>query len=228
MPFRTLTKSFTIMVMCAVVYLIPIDNALSQDTQSPMTGHIFFGRMTIENNDQEIEGDDFEIKTVGVDAQKPMSQGNIQYGIEGGAFFSWDSEVRQFKASSGSGGGSASISVDISSILVDLFLGGYVAIQPAKWLRLYTGAGPMFIWARHETEPLEPTPEPYADDSESESGVGVGLYARTGLDIFITDSIGISAGARINETTLSFEDTLGREEVDIEGWQVYGGISVYF
>lgn len=228
MKLKASTENCIVLIMCAICYLTVVDEAFSQETKMTMNGHFYFGRMTIENNDPEIEGDEYELKIIGVDAQKPLSHGNFQYGLETGVLLSWDSDVRQFNASSGSGGGSVSVSVDVSSILVDYFFGGYVAIQPAKWLRLYAGAGPMLIYARHETEPTEPTPEPFTDETESESGVGAGVYARTGIDIFLTDSLGISAGARINKTTLSFEDTLGSEDVDIEGWQAYAGLSINF
>ena len=42
----------------------------------------------------------------------------------------------------------------------------------------------------------------------------------------ITEQFGIFAGARINETTLSFEDST--DKLDIEGYQYYGGISFRF
>ena len=98
----------------AIVCMVTIDNAFSQVTQSTMTGHVYLGKLTIEKSDPEIDGDDFENKTVGVDAQLPMSEGIFEYGIEAGALFGWDTDSRHFSASSGSGGGSVSISVDVN------------------------------------------------------------------------------------------------------------------
>lgn len=54
----------------------------------------------------------------------------------------------------------------------------------------------------------------------------MGLYARAGVDILLTETFGINAGARVTETTLSFEDTSG--EVDLEGWQYSVGMTFRF
>lgn len=86
------------------------------------------------------------------------------------------------------------------------------------------GAGPLLIWSRWETE----TEASNADEAaaESDSGFGVGGYARAGADLFFTPKMGLTIGVRVNETTLSLDDKQG--QVDIEGWQYYFGISVRF
>jgi len=127
-------------------------------------------------------------------------------------------------SSSGSGGGTVAVAVDVNSVMIDYFLGGYISFEPSKYFRLYVGAGPLLIWARRETEPEENISDYIT--SESESDFGAGLYARTGVDIFFTEQFGIHAGARINNTTLSFEDSTG--EVYIEGPQCYVGIAFRF
>ena len=50
-------------------------------------------------------------------------RGTFQYGFETGALFSIDSDVRNFAASSGSGGGTVAVSVDVNSFLIDYFDG---------------------------------------------------------------------------------------------------------
>ena len=121
-------------------------------------------------------------------------------------------------------GGTVAVEVDIDSIMVDYFFGGYLGFQPAKWLRIYAGAGPLIIWASRDTETEATDAEPPRSDSES--GWGVGLYARAGVDILFTETFGINAGARVTETTLSLDDTSG--DVDLEGWQYYVGMSFRF
>jgi hypothetical protein len=204
--------------------LISMPTAHSQEPGPSWTGHVVYGQMTIDNDDAQVDGDDYDFTIFGVDAQKSFRQGWIQYGVEIGALFSIDSSLRQFSASSGSGGGTAGISVDISSFLMDYYFGGYVSIEPVRWLRLYAGAGPLLIWGFRDAEPAEPLPEPHTE--ESESGVGVGGYGRVGIDILFTDWFGIGAGARVTKTTLSFDETAG--EIDIEGVQYYGGLSFHF
>jgi len=217
-------KQWITLIICTAFCLLSVDNVLSQEVKEQLTGHVFYGKMLIPNNDSDLGGSDYDISIFGADVQKPFGGETFKYGLETGALFSMDSDVRSFSASSGSGGGTVAISVDINSFLIDYFFGVYLGFEPAKWLRLNVGAGPLLIWGKRETEPEASVPEEF--NSESESGFGAGLYARAGIDIFLTENFGLNAGARINETTLSFEDTTG--EIDIEGWQYYFGIAFHF
>ena len=214
------------MIICTAFYLLSVETVLSQEAKEPFTGHVFYGKMNISNNDPDIGEGDFDINIFGADAQKPLGGGSFKYGFETGVLFSIDSDVRNFSASSGSGGGKVAVSVDVNSILIDYFAGEYLSFEPAKWLRLNVGADPLLIWSQWETEPEASISEEVIDQSESESGLGVGVYARVGLDLFFTETIGLNIGARINETTLSLKNTTG--EVDIEGWQYYAGMAVHF
>jgi hypothetical protein len=150
--------------------------------------------------------------------------GTFKYGVETGAIFNLDSDVRSYSASSGGGGGQVTVSVDVTSLLFDYFFGGYLSFEPTKWLRLNVGAGPLLIFGMWETEPEASAPEDIFDDSES--GFGAGLYARAGIDIFLTEKFGLHVGARISESSLRFEDTAGK--VDVDGWQYYFGIAFRF
>ncbi len=60
----------------------------------------------------------------------------------------------------------------------------------------------------------------------NECKFGVGLYARAGIDIFLSEQFGLNMGVRINKTTMRFEDEGG--EVDIEGLQYYFGLAFRF
>ncbi len=218
------TKQRITLIICTAVCLLSADNVLSQEAEEQLTGHVFYGKMLIPNNDSDLEEDDYEVSFLGASVQKPYGGGTFKYGIETGALFSEDSDVRSFSASFGSGGGKVAISVDVDSLLIDYFFGLYLSFEPAKWLRVSVGAGPLLIYVRRETEPEPSAPEEF--NYESESDFGTGLYARAGIDIFLVENFGINAGARINETTLSFKDTTGK--IDIEGWQYYFGIAFYF
>ncbi len=224
MKTRTKIKQWITLIICIVICLVSVDNVLSQEAKELSTGHAFFGKMIIPNNDPDLEGGDYDIRILGADVQKPFGGETFKYGIETGALFSMDSDVRSFSASSGSGGGQVTVSVDVNSILFDYFFGGYLSFEPTKWLRLNLGAGPLLIYGMRETEPEASAPEDIT--SESESGFGAGLYARAGIDIFLTEKFGLNVGARISESTLSFEDTAGK--VDVEGWQYYFGIAFHF
>lgn len=196
----------------------------ARDTKEPTTVHVVYGRLLIANDDPELDGGDFDIDMVGADAQKPFGGRMFKYGIEVGALFHWDSDIRNLAASSGSEGGTVAFSLDINSFLMDYYFGGYLSLEPAKWIRVFAGAGPLIVWGQREIETEVSDDE--VSEVESDSGLGVGLYARTGLDIIIADTFGITAGMRINTTTLSFEDTAG--EVDVEGLQYFGGFVYHF
>ena len=213
-----------ILIICTGMCLLPTGKVLSQEALGPLTGHAFYGKMTIPYNDSDIEGNDFEINIFGADAQSPFGGDLLKYGIETGAIFSIDSNIHHFRASSGRNGGTVAVSAEVDSFLMDYFFGGYLGLEPSKWLRLYVGAGPLLIWGMQSTEPEESDSEEV--NSSSEIAFGAGLYARAGIDIFLSEQFGLNIGARINETTLSFKDTAGN--VDIEGLQYYFGIAFHF
>ena len=198
--------------------------ALATDARDMMAGHAFYGKMNISNENTDVGGGDFVISVFGADGQKPLGGDYFRYGWETGIFFSIDSDTRTWAASGGGGGGTVAVAVDVNSIMIDYFLGGYLSIEPNEHFRLYAGAGPLIIWAQRETESEASIPEYTVSGTESD--IGAGLYARAGLDIFFNDQFGVFAGARINETTLSFEDETGK--VEIEGYQYYGGIAFRF
>jgi hypothetical protein len=217
---------YLVLIIFTGMCLLPIGEVLSQEAIEiePLTGHAFYGKMIIPNNNSDIEGNDFDISIFGADAQSPFGGGLLKYGIETGAIFSFDSNEQRFRASSGSNGGTIAVSAEVESFMMDYFFGGYLGLEPSKWFRLYVGAGPLLIWGIQKTEPDKSDSEDVTSNSEIEFGAG--LYARAGIDIFLSEQFGLNIGARINETTLTFEDTAGN--VDIEGLQYYFGIAFRF
>ena len=215
---------WTMLLICAAIALLPATQAFSEDSPGTLVCHITYGELTIANDDPNVAGGDYQLDMFSADVQKSLSQGALLFGFETGAYFSMDSEVRSFYASSGGGGGVAAAAVDVESLYFDYFLGGFVGLKPARWLRLYAGAGPLLIYGQRDTEPQVTPYETITD--ESDSGFGAGVYARAGIDLFFTRNFGISGGARISQTTLTFDNT--ESEVDIEGWQYYVGAAFYF
>ena len=218
------TKQLVTLIICTAFCLLSVENGFSQEAKTPLFGHVFYGMMNIANNDPDVAEGDFDMPIFGVDAQKSLGGKIFTYGFETGALFSIDSDIRHFSASSGSGGGKAAVSVELNSFLIDYFAGGYLSFEPAKWLRLSVGAGPLLIWSQWETDPEASTADDAAD--QSDSGFGVGVYARAGLDLFVTETVGLTLGARINETTLRLQ--YATVEVEVEGWQYYCGLAFHF
>ena len=219
-----MTNKWIALLIVSLFWILTGSPAFSSDTGSLTVGHAFYGKMNIANDDTDIGGGDFEITVFGADGQQPLGGDAFKYGWETGLLLSIDSDTRTWAASGGSGGGTVAVAVDVNSIMIDYFLGGYLAIEPNDHFRLYAGAGPLLIWVKRDTDPEESAPDYIT--SQSESDIGAGLYARAGLDIFFTDQFGVFAGGRITETTLSFEDDTGK--VDIEGYQCYFGVAFRF
>ncbi len=211
-------------IICLAIGWLDPGNAFCEEPSDPLVVHITYGQLTVPNDDPAVGGGDYTLNLFGADVQKTFHSGSLLYGYEVGIFFSIDSEVRSFYASSGQGGGKAAVSVDVNSFLIDYFMGGFVGLAPAKWLRVYAGAGPLIIWGMRDTKPVATPLE--ESEKQSDSGLGVGAYARAGVDIFFSKSFGINAGARVNQTTLSFKNMDG--DVDVEGWQYYCGATFYF
>ena len=214
---------------CAALLMLPAKQALSQGLGKQLVGHVFYGIMTMSEDAVKTEGlepeeEDFDTFIFGADAQKSIYGDLFQYGFETGILFSIDSSVRNFRASSGSSGGTVALSVDVNSILIDYFAGGFLSFEPTRWFRFYLGAGPLIIWSSWSTKPEDSGDE--ETPSQSDAGFGVGGYARAEIDIFLTEKIGINAGVRLNETTLSLKNTVS--EIDVEGWQYYGGLALHF
>lgn len=218
------TKLAPALIIGFAFWLLSVQNALPQKPSERFNGHIFYGQMSIANNNPSPGAGDVDIHIFGADAQKPIGGQCFKYGIETGMIFSIDSDVQSFFASSGSEGGTVAVSVDVNSFLIDYYAGGFVSFEPLKWLRLYVGAGPLIIWAKGESEPEASTSEAIA--SQSDSGLGVGAYARTGIALFVTEKIGLTLGARITATTLSL--SYEPIQIDVEGRQYYFGMAVRF
>lgn len=221
--FRLIRQLLSLIITTAVC-LISAGNVFPQELEESLNGHVFYGTMNISNDDPYSENEDFDILIFGADAQKPLVKGAFRYGFETGFLFSIDSDVRNFYASSGEDGAKAAVSVDVNSLMIDYFAGGFISFEPAKWFRISFGAGPLIIWSLWETESEETNSEDVT--SQSDSDFGVGVYARAGIDLFFTKKVGLNIGARVNETTLNLKSSQG--EVDVEGWQYYFGIAFRF
>lgn len=199
----------------------PVD---AQQEEKPKIAQFIIGQMIIPNDNDQVSGGDYDIPLIGFAFQNPEGGDRFEYGLEGGALFSWKSDTRSFTASGGGGGGTISISLDIEDLLADLFFGIYTSYEPTYWFRAYIGAGPLIVYGRRETE--QTNPSTLETSSSSDSGWDVGGYARVGLDFILTDNWIFGIGIRGVKTGLTFSDSTG--DVDVEGFQYYVGISSRF
>jgi hypothetical protein len=194
-------------------------NGMDFKEEAPLISHIVYGRLVLDTDDLDYEDDDYSVDLVGYDTQQCHGGDRLKYGLEGGALLSWESDVRSIVVTGGGSGANVRVSADISALLIDVFFGGYLSVEPSPWARIYAGAGPLFLWGQRETDTL--TADGETVESDSESGFGVGIYGRAGFDVIFQENIGLTIGARFTQTSLSFEDSVG--EVDVEGWEYYAG-----
>ena len=207
------------LAMTALFLCFNSANGMDTKEEAPLVSHIVYGHLVLDTSDLDYEDDDYTVNLVGYDTQQSQGGDTLKYGLEGGALLSWESDVRRIVVTGGGGAANIAVSADISALLIDIFLGGYLSFEPSRWVRIYTGAGPLILWGQRETDTQ--TVDDETVESESESGFGVGIYGRAGLDVIFRENIGLTIGARFTQTSLSFEDPTG--EVDVEGWEYYAG-----
>jgi len=152
-----------------------------------------------------------------------------QYGFEGGGLIGWRNDDVAFAGSSGS----LLVAVDTELFMVDLFMGGVVAVRPTQWLRLYAAAGPSIAWGylggddedKNETEELEDTtiivtgPGSFVviDADESSNDFSFSGYARAGLEIELGSGFTFGASVRYAEHEFDFGDR-GELKLDEVQW----------
>jgi hypothetical protein len=183
-----------------------------------------FGKMQLGEDDPNIEGGSYELSFLGIAVQQPLNPPRaveaFQYGMEAGFVGSWENDVRAVQISSGPDGGTVKVQISNQWFLGDLFFGGFASYTIAERVRLYVGAGPLLVYGRRH---VEPEPESESDTEyvppNVEQGLGLGVYARAGLEVTLTKQFRIGAGVRGLTTGLTFKEGVG--DVRVEGVQGY-------
>jgi hypothetical protein len=144
---------------------------------------------------------------LGAAGQYALGGRNVEFGLDGGVLFSWNSDSEVVAV----GGGNAVIVSDRKLLLVDVFLGGYASALLGDRVRLYGAVGPSLMWGDAE----------YRDEVESDSGsaFGVGYYVRGGAEYRLANRSFLGLGVRWVDTTLDFGGQIG--DVDAEGIQAF-------
>jgi hypothetical protein len=215
-------KRFPPVLMGLVMFLLAASsNAQTREPVAPAYVHVMYGYMSLEKDDPDVSGGDYNQNLFGLTGQVPYGGSRVQYGLEYGALLSLQSDTRSIVVTGGGSGGSIHVSMDINAFLLDGFFGGFVSTRPLKWMRFYLGAGPLLIYGERTSESAESSAEPYS--STKESALGAGLYFRGGVDIIFSDRFAIGTSLRGTQTSLSFKKAGGN--VDLEGWQYFIGMS---
>lgn len=175
-------------------------------------GFTAFRRVTVDG--PSVDGSDGDLDVlplIGGGAQWKLGGGRADLGLEGLLSFSGRSEA---DATAVDGGGTA-VDVRVDLLLLELHCGPFASVRLGDELRVYGAAGPLVQLAGYE--------QSGAGLADSGSGLGLGLYARTGIEFVLASSTMIGLGARWSDTTVDLGGSLG--DLEIEGLQVLFTVS---
>lgn len=213
-------KCIFVAVLLLAVFIF--NSHVLAEEETPLVCQIMVATLELEEEDSQVEDDTYDLTFFGVAAQKPFTNKSVTYGFETGTFFSLKADTRIVQASSGPSGGSLNVTFDNKLLVFDYFVGGYLGVSFAKRCRIYAGAGPLIIYGRRETDPEDDGSG--AIQQETDSGLALGLYGRTGFEVSVTDVFMIGLGLRAITTGLEFDTPVG--EIKVEGIQYFLNLSV--
>lgn len=154
---------------------------------------------------------------LGIAGQYALSGGESHFGIDASLFFGWRSD----DSSIGVGNGQARVEIDSDLWLADLAIGLYAqTILGSRW-RLYGAIGPMILFGEYaddtEEQNLTVTPATVTKTSNSESGFGMGGYAKLGMEYRLGGDAFMGVAVRGVATNLEFDQAI--EGGDLTGLQ---------
>lgn len=153
---------------------------------------------------------------VGVIGQQFFNRGSTRIGVEAGALFGWRSRDTTIVA----GSNQAVVRIDTSFWLIDLSAGVCLdQMMGSRW-RLYLAAGPAMVFGEYEEDDDVSDEEGDGDPGEetgfrgeSESGFGIGGYARAGLEYEFAPQSLIGISVRGLATDLDFDNAVDHSGV---------------
>jgi len=162
-----------------------------------------------------VEDADTSMPLIGAQVQVPLRPGRLEFGYEGGFSLGWDSEHEAYYIDTGV----VLVATDNKVRLFDVSGGLYLSTMLGRRWRLYGGAGPVFQFGKLDLDYDQPI---NGRTSDSGSGVGLGYYARTGLEVKTSPGTSVGLVVRWVDSSVDLGGTLG--DLDIEALQV--GIAV--
>ena len=172
--------------------------------EDPMT----FSKASGDDPDAYTTNDLSSMPFLGVGGQYAFSEGNSHFGLDGTILVGWRSRDSSVSA----GNGQAEVKLDTNLWLVDLAMGVYAQTIFGQHWRLYLAAGPLMLFGEYseesEEEDLEVTPTEERDSSSSDSGFGIGGYARVGLEYRLANNAFMGFCVRAIDTNLEFDSAL--------------------
>jgi hypothetical protein len=212
-----LVPGLTMLMFCAV---FPASNGKAADDLPPTYVQAFIGAAEFDADPMtfsKASSDDPAAYTtndlssmpfLGVGGQYAFSEGNAHIGLDGTILVGWRSRDSSVSA----GNGQAEVKLDTDLWLIDLAMGVYAQTIFGQHWRLYVAAGPLMVFGEYSEESeetdLEVTPSAERDGSSSDSGFGIGGYARVGLEYRLANHAFMGLCVRAIDTNLEFDSAL--------------------
>ena len=163
---------------------------------------------------------------LGFGSQYAFSEQASHFGLDGTILLGW----RSHDSSLAAGNGQARVKLDTDLWLVDLAMGIYAQTIFADSWRIYLAAGPMMIFGEYQEEvdddALDDGNSEAVDqnppESSSDSGFGVGGYARVGLEYRLANGAFMGLCMRGITTNLKFDAALDDSGLSgVQGFLTY-------
>lgn len=158
----------------------------------------------------DVDGSDedtAQAPVIGGGAQWKLGGTRVDFGVEAMFAFSWRTNATAIS----SGGGGATVAVDIDLYLFEIFGGPLVNFFVNDDWRIYASAGPVLQWAG-----LNQGNNDENIDS-NDTGFGTGGYARFGIEYRIMKGTMLGLGARYSSSSIDLGSEIG--DLDLDGSQ---------
>ncbi|MEO0651294.1 MAG: hypothetical protein AAFZ65_11515 [Planctomycetota bacterium] len=159
---------------------------------------------------ETVSEDELTLPFFAANLQSPFRRERLELGWEAGFSIAFESERDAVVIDDGT----ALIVSDNDLRLSDISGGLYAALNLGERVRVHGGAGPLFQIGSVELELGDPI---NGEDELSESGVGLGYYARVGADFYYSSSSAVGVSIRWIDSEVNLGGTL--DDLQIDGLQ---------
>lgn len=137
----------------------------------------------------------------------------VSLGVEAGILFGFINDSVAFSA----GGSGLTVYVRNQFFVLDTMLGANLNMNLGERLRLYAGAGPVFMFSHLDLENKSDDATAQVIEDTTASGHDLGFYGRLGLELSIREGSFLGFQARYVDAELDFENSIG--SLDMSGVQ---------
>jgi hypothetical protein len=157
------------------------------------------------------------VPAIGATWAQVFGSARVDWGLEGGGTMGYRTGNGAVESDLGGG----QVDVDLDLFAFDVYGGAFVSTPVGDRVRLYASAGPAVQIASFSQEGFDSTA--MEEISQSGSGLGLGYYARGGIEFFTAGQLAMGLTLRWIDTQTSIDENLGR--LDLSGLQVFFTLS---